>query len=106
MDKIVIETQLLWKYAQNRQSGNWVAVCEELHMAVEGDSFRDLVETINESTDHVFSDLLSTGRLETFLRAHGWTLVSEIPSRTRNPRFDIPFDTRRVNERDLEAALA
>jgi len=106
MTRITIDGQLIWKYAQNRESGNWVAVCPELHIAVEGETFRDLMETVNESIDSIFADLLSTGRLDTFLRAHGWAPVSElVPRNSRNPRFDIPLETHRVPVRDLEEAL-
>ena len=102
--KITIKGRVSWKYARNKKTGNWIAVSPELKLAVEGNSFGDLTDAISETINHVFSDLLSTGRLEKFLRSHNWSRVNEIP-RGRRARFDIPFDTERVSERDLQTSL-
>jgi hypothetical protein len=105
--KIVIHIRgkLLWRWGRTKK-GNYVAICDPIRQTVEAEKFGDLLATINEALDSTFSELLSSGDLENFLREQGWkaeNLSSALPK--RKVRFDMPFDMKGMRTRDLEEAV-
>jgi hypothetical protein len=102
---INIEGNLEWSYAVHRKTGHWIGVCEPLKLTVTADNPQEFWESIREGMDSFFRELLSTGDLEQFLRDHGWRAITPIPARHRNLYFDVPLNTRRVPERDLQEAV-
>ena len=73
------------------KGGNWVAVCEPLKIAVQAETWSDLMEDFGLTLDAILKDLLGSNELEKFLRDRGWQLSGTIPQRTENVRFDVPF---------------
>lgn len=102
---IQIEANLPWNYTIDRESKRWVAVCQPLKLTIEAEDPQEFLETIRESMDGFFKELLSTGDLDRFLEDHGWRRLTPIPERRRELYFDVPMSTRRVQERDLHEAV-
>src|SRR2546423_330286 len=90
-----IEGHLVWKYGRSKQ-GNYIGVCDAIGQTVQASRFSDLVETMNEALASTFKELLSSGDLEHFLRERGWKAARLPTSRSKNVRFDIPFDLKGV----------
>lgn len=86
-----VEAQLAWR-AFRTPRNIWVAVCDPLKLTVEGGTWGELNENIQEAMDAVMTDLLEDGELEQFLREHGWRPVGPIPPRLPDEgiRFDLP----------------
>ena len=97
-----IEARLLWKWGRTK-SGNFIAICDAIGQTVQADSFSHLLETMTEALGSTFSELFSTGDLEKFLRAHGWS-ADKLPDRphSRNIRFDVPFELKGMGKRELQ----
>jgi hypothetical protein len=102
---INIQAKLIWKWGKTRQ-GSYIAVCDSIGQTVEAERFADLVATINEALVSTFNELLSSGDLDKFLQDRGWSCPNQPTlSARRNVRFDVPFDLKGVQRRDLEAAF-
>ena len=100
-----IEANLQWVYAVHRKTGHWIGVCEPLKLTVTADNPEEFYESIREGMNAFFRELLSTGDLNRFLRDHGWRAITPIPRGRRSLYFDVPLNTRRVQERDLQEAV-
>lgn len=98
-----IKAKLMWKWGRTKH-GNYVAVCDPIAQTVQAAKFSELLETIQESLDSTFRELLSTGDLERFLSDRGWSSDTPAPH-NRNVRFEVPFDLTGVQTRDLKEAL-
>jgi hypothetical protein len=102
---VSIRGDLTWTWSRTKR-GNYVAVCEPIGQTVQAEEFGELLETIGEALGSTFTELLSTGDFETFLREHGWSCAQPPPSPVqKNIRFDIPFDLKGVQRRDFQEAL-
>jgi predicted RNase H-like HicB family nuclease len=90
---VVIQGSLPWAVQETREK-NWVAVCQPLGLSVEGADREELMASIDESIQMIFTDLLESGELEDFLRSHGWKL--QVPVRElramKNPHFEVPME--------------
>jgi hypothetical protein len=102
---VQIEGKLQWVYAVHRETGHFVGICEPLKLTVNADNPQEFHESIREGMDSFFRELLSTGDLHKFLRDQGWRAITPIPERRRGVYFDVPLNTRRVPERDLQEAV-
>ena len=49
------------------------------------------MEAISETLDAVLSDLMQSNELPHFLSSHGWTLMTPLPDKPKDVRFDVPF---------------
>jgi len=101
---IHVKCNLLWKWGRTK-SGNYVAVCDPIAQTVQAGKFADLLASISEALDSTFRDLLSSGELEQFLRDRGWSSELPGPHKRRNVRFDVPFELKGVQRRDLKEAI-
>ncbi len=102
---INIEGDLEWKYCQDPESENWVAVCDPLKLTVEADTLPELYESMSEAVDSLLNEMLSTGDLERFLKEHGWSAGPIPTGEDRDVQFDVPLNTRRVASHDLSQTL-
>jgi len=106
MDKIIIQIQanIVWEIRQDVASRQYLAVCHPLKLTVQGETWSALVESISETLDAVFEDLMDTGELDRFLEDHGWRMQGQLPQRhKRNVRFNIPWGIekpRAANDRE------
>ncbi len=85
-----INAKLAWK-VQPAQGGNYVAICKPLGLAIQSETWSNLMEDIALTLDAMLKDLLESNDLDKFLRDHGWTLVGSIPNRREDLHFDLPF---------------
>ena len=86
-----IEAGIVFRAYQN-QDGVWTAVCDPLGLTVEGQSWTEVWQAVDESLNVMFRDLLKRRELAQFLRARGWTMAHpQSVKPTRRVRFDIPF---------------
>lgn len=72
--------------------GLWIGKCESLNLAVQSQTWQELMEDIGASIDLLLQDLVESGSLEQFFADKGWTV--ELPPdalEDHNLRFDIPF---------------
>jgi hypothetical protein len=88
---VKIEANLQWVVTQTK-SGMLVGVCEPLGLVSQGRDQFDLSQNIQESLQLMLNNLLRSGKLDAFLRTHGWR-ASAIPQGPTNARvpFDVPF---------------
>ncbi len=99
-----IQGNLIWKWGRTKRGG-YIAICDPIGQTVEAKKFGDLLETIQEALDSTLRELFSSGDLEKFLKEQGWKTENLISSTPRNVRFDMPFDVKGVQCRDLKEAL-
>lgn len=101
---IGVEANIVWRYFQDRESENWIGICDPLKLTVEGETLPELNEAITEAMDLLFNEMLSSGGLNRFLKEHGWRLNAPAPERkTRQDiTFDVPLRTRRIAQRDID----
>ena len=85
-----IEANVPWQIASTK-SGYWIGVCEPLKLTVQSEAFSDLMEDIGITLDAILKDLLASNELPQFLKDRGWQLMSAIPDRSDDVRFDVPF---------------
>lgn len=86
-----IEANVAFRAYRNKD-GIWAGVCDPLGLTVEGESWSELLQNIDETMNLMLRDLLKRGELNRFLRARGWSpvRVANIKSPAR-VRFDVPF---------------
>lgn len=84
-----VDANILWQVSANRYS--WVATCEPLKLTVEANTYGELMESISETLDAVLSELMKSSELPLFLKTHGWTLATPLPTQLEDVRFDVPF---------------
>jgi predicted RNase H-like HicB family nuclease len=99
MSVIRVQAQIQWNASRDPASNFWVAVCEPLKLTAQGETWSILVESISDTLQIIFTDLVKTGTLERFIEAHGWKLQTPIPANTNRLRFDVPFELKRRNSR-------
>ncbi len=103
---VSIEATVPWKYCQDPEMGVWVAYCEPFKLTVQAATYPELLETIGEAINEVFTDLAKTNEVDDFLREHGWQAVGRRSEpRSRTMSFDLPIQTNRVSARDLAEAV-
>jgi hypothetical protein len=84
-----VEANVQWRVLAHRSS--WVGICDPLKLTVEANTYGELMESISETLDAVLSNLNQTDELHKFLKTHGWTLVTPLPQKPEDIRFDVPF---------------
>jgi hypothetical protein len=100
---VAIQANIQWQYFQDSKSQNWIAICDPLKLTLVADTLPELHESMAEAMDGFFKELLSTGDLQEFLKEHGWSTVQALPPRTEEDVFfDVPMNTRRISQHDLE----
>jgi len=104
MQVVSIQANLAWQAVRDPKSKFWIAICEPLKLTVQGETWRDLLESISDTLDLLVRELRHTGDLERFLGEHGWKLTA-VPKPSANVRFDIPFKVERKRKYDTEAAV-
>ena len=91
MKRISLQAQVEWKYFKDSSSGYWIAVSDALKQTVSGETWAELNDSIAETLDLLFRELLEKDELASFLRDHGWRLNQPLPEHRRNVRFDVPW---------------
>lgn len=88
---VQIDARLSWKV--QRTPRGYVANCEPLGVAAQGDTLPELNHMIAEILQELFTDLLQDGELERFLSDRGWRVVGAMPRREMLPdvAFDVPY---------------
>ena len=74
--EINVQTTLEWAASPSKSCNRWIAECEALGIAMEGETLDELHSLIDEACFALFHDLLNDGELDQFLRARGWTAVN------------------------------
>jgi predicted RNase H-like HicB family nuclease len=85
-----IDANLQWR-ATIGKGGNYVAVCDPLKLTLQAETWAELMEDTSDVLNTIFLDLLTSNELDNFLRAHGWSMMGQVPRRPENVRFDVPF---------------
>jgi len=88
-----LKAMIPWEVTRDRSSDAWIGVCKPLKVTALGETKEDLEQSIFETIDALFRDLVSDGHLESFLRSHGWSFRGN-PSLEMfddESRFDIPI---------------
>jgi len=91
MTHLTLQAQIEWKFFRDAGSGYWIAVCEPLKQTVSAETWAELNDSIAETLDLLFRELMEKDELRSFLRDHGWTFNQPLPERRRNIRFDVPW---------------
>jgi hypothetical protein len=91
MKSISLQAQVEWKFFRDDTSKHWIAVCDALKQTVSAETWAELNDSIAETLDLLFRELLEKDELASFLRSHGWRLNQPIPEHRRNVRFDVPW---------------
>ena len=86
---IRVQANVQWQISPVENA--WIGVCEPLHLTVEADTWGQLMESISETLDAVLADLMKSNELPKFLKSHGWSLMTPLPERPEDVRFDVPF---------------
>ena len=86
---IRVQANVPWRVGHVKNA--WIGVCEPLKLTVEADTYGELMESISETLDAVLADLMKSKELPQFLQTHGWTLVTPLPTKPSDVRFDVPF---------------
>jgi hypothetical protein len=89
--KIEVASQVQWQVGR-APSGRFIAVCDPLGLTMEGSGLDDLAANINDATQLLMVDLLSSGELDSFLRSRGWH-ATNLPAEpeTEDVEFDVPI---------------
>jgi hypothetical protein len=90
MNTVVINAQIQWMY-RHGEGGKWVAVCEDLGLAIQSERFPELHEDIGDALDLLFHDLLNSSELDDFLTSHGWTRT-DLPAELSDAVFEVPYE--------------
>jgi predicted RNase H-like HicB family nuclease len=91
MNMIRVQANVQWQVRPSDIGQPWVAICEPLKLTVQGETWGDLMESIADTLDAVLSDLMQTNELPQFLQSHGWALMTPLPAKQQDVRFDVPF---------------
>jgi predicted RNase H-like HicB family nuclease len=104
--EIQVNGKVPWNVTQT-PSGNFVAVCEPLGLAMEGYSLDDLFRNISEAIQLVMNDLLRAGELNQFLSAKGWRALNlvNVPTTDQPVAFSIPVELLMQAQRDSARAI-
>lgn len=87
--RVQVQGNVQW---QVHPSGNaWIAICQPLRLTVEAETYGHLMEAISDTLDAVLADLMKSNELPKFLQSHGWTLMTPLPAKPEDVRFDVPF---------------
>ena len=73
---IALDAKVSWRYCQDPQSGQWVAVCDPLKITVRSESLQKLWADVQEAINLLFTDMLVEGDLE-----HSWSNMAGQPIR-------------------------
>ncbi len=105
MAVVNVYSKMKWSAFRDPATKYWVAVCDPLALTVQGETWRALMESISDTLDLIFKDLLESGELDRFLKTHGWKR-GEIPPKPAKVRFDVPFVVNKQNGRYAHPAEA
>jgi len=104
--KVTIEGNILWQFAQDPGTGEWVGVCHHLNLNALGETFGDAQACAVDAMQALFEALLQSGEFDAFLRRNGWTVTDGTPAPGQHTRFDVPFNVERISAKELAAATA
>jgi hypothetical protein len=89
--RVQVEGELQWRFWKAKE-GPFMAVCDALKLALESDSWSELLEDMALAIDALLKEMLATDELDRFLRDHGWTLAEPLSNRLADVQFEIPFE--------------
>ena len=104
---IHIKGHIVWKVYRDHASRYWIGVCDPLKISLQGKSLGELAETIEESLNALFHDLVRTNELDMFLRSQGWKLEEKLPPQRerQKARFELPYRIERTSRHDCAHAV-
>jgi predicted RNase H-like HicB family nuclease len=88
---IRVEADVAFRVFQG-PSGAYVAVCEPLGITLGGDTWSEMLDTIQDGVKLLLEDLVESGDLDRFLRTRGWHLRGELPRDARRFEIDLPYE--------------
>lgn len=103
MTVVKIKGNTEWKCLRAK-GGDWVAICDPLGLTIQSETWATLMDDIAHTLNAMFSDLLKSGELASFLRDRGWRPVGRIPTKPGDIWFDFPFVPRPADP-DTQVAL-
>jgi len=86
---IRVEANVQWRVIASGNS--WIGICDPLKLTVEAGTYGEMMESISETLDAVLSNLNQWDELPLLLKTHGWSLVTPLPAKPEDIRFDVPF---------------
>lgn len=99
-----VQANIQWQVSRSPE-GNWIAVCQPLHISMEGSTLEELEANIGDSLQLLLADLLAENELERFLQAHGWRLNTQPPKPNEKVEFAVPFELLVRSSRDPARAV-
>lgn len=103
---VQIEGNILWQFAQDPETQQWVGVCHHLNLNALGDTFAEVQACASDAMEGLFRDLLESNELDEFLRQNGWRVADGLPAPGQQARFDVPYRQERTTVKELLAATA
>ncbi len=91
MPQVLVRVQGQINWSVQRGAENWIAVCEPLKLTVQAQSWSEMMEDIGDTLDAILHELVGSNELDRFLQDHGWRLITPLPEKLKNVRFDVPF---------------
>lgn len=98
-----VEGNVTWQVTYDVAAKMYIGVCPELNLNAIGDTWIEFQQIAHESMAALFLDLVRAGEFESYVRQHGWR-SQPLPQPGISPRFDIPFETRKVPELNVAYA--
>ncbi|MBI2376608.1 MAG: hypothetical protein HYV07_21610 [Deltaproteobacteria bacterium] len=91
--RVSIEAKIPWGCMRDMASGFYIGECPPLGLAVQGESWNELLESMNDAINALFTDLFESGELGLFLQSNGWTPLQPLPQVASGSEveFDVAF---------------
>lgn len=92
---IRIDGEVSWRVTRTKNN-YWVAICDAMKLTVQGTTWAELQDIIDDTLTSILETLLREGQFERFLMDRGWHAVSPVPRADQVPDgviFDLPWTT-------------
>ncbi len=100
IDKVTIDASVEW-LVTDTESGYYVAFCEGLTMATQGETWSQLMQNIGDAMSLLFLSLLIEGEIDEFFSDRGWT---KPPGLEVGTPIDMPFIAQQVDNHAYTSA--
>src|SRR5271165_2254275 len=87
---VKVDSRINWQVARS-DNGHWIAACQPLGLAMEGEDFEDLLENIAHGVGLLMTDLVESGELHAFMTRHGWQVAIPPHVPVADMQFDVPI---------------
>jgi predicted RNase H-like HicB family nuclease len=79
VQRIRIPGVFTWLLERDEKADMWIATCDALGLVVEGKTYGELNQAIDEGLQLVFRSLVRHGDLERYLEERGWKVAGDLP---------------------------